>query len=206
MSLKKICHYGGLLGDELEAVECPAKGIVLMPCARSVAAEIVEAHHYSGTACKNTAISFVVLWNGEVHGALQLGYGVRPDRNGGKGSDHYEFDRMWLSDEMPKYSETIVLSLLHLYLRKACPEIKYLVSYADMSMGNMGTIYKAANYRQVGEIPVDFYLLPDGTRVHPVTMWHRHKTRAWAKMMELYPGIQHIKGQGLSHIKYRFDL
>ena len=31
---------------------------------------------------------------------------------------------MWLSDSMPKFSETITLSLLHHYLRKAHPAIK----------------------------------------------------------------------------------
>ena len=206
MTLRKVCHWGGLFSDVLVAVECPAKSIMLVPCENAVAARLVAAHHYSGTACSNTAVSLMVLWHGKPHGALQLGYGIRPDKNGGKGTDHYEFDRMWLSDDMPKFSESIVLGLLHLYIRNAYPGINYIVSYADMSAGNVGTIYKAANYRLVGEIPVDFYQLLDGTRVHPVTMWHRHKTRAWGVLQRLYPGIRHIKGDGLCHQKYVFDL
>lgn len=46
-----------------------------------------------------------------------------------------------------------------------------------------------------GGIPCDFYLLPGGERVHPVSMWHRHKTRAKKVMEEIYPGIKHIKGE-----------
>jgi hypothetical protein len=51
----------------------------------------------------------------------------------------------------------------------------------------------------------DFYLLEDGERVHPVSMWHRHKTRVWKLMQELYPNIKHIKGTKSNPIyQYRF--
>lgn len=51
-----------------------------------------------------------------------MGYGIRPKIKGGYDMDSTrEFDRMWLSDDMPKYSETIVLSLFHRYLREAHP-------------------------------------------------------------------------------------
>ena len=206
MALRKVVHWGGLFGDQVLAVECPAKGIVLQPCDQWRADRIVEAWHYSGTSCQNTAISLLVYWNGEISGALQLGYGIRPDKNGGRDDETREFDRMCLADAMPKFSESIVLGLLHLYLRKAHPEVARIVSYADTSVGNWGTIYQAANYRRIGEIPVDFYVLADGTRVHPVTMWHRHGTRAWATMQELYPGIRWLRKEGAVHVKYEFSL
>ena len=117
-----------------------------------------------------------------------------------------EFDRMWLSDDMPKFSESIVLSMLHRYLREHHPEITKLVSYADESAGNSGTIYRAANYKLVGSRNVDFYLLPNGERIHPVTMWHRHKTRKRAFLEKEYPGIKHIKGDAYQQLKYEFIL
>jgi hypothetical protein len=101
---------------------------------------------------------------------------------------------MWLSDEMPKFSETITLSLLHHYLKKVHPEVKHLISYADTSVGNEGTIYKAANYRTIGKVKADFYILETGERIHPVTMWHRHKTRRWEFLQKEYPNIQKAKG------------
>ena len=112
---------------------------------------------------------------------------------------------MWLSDDMPKFSETITISLLHHYLRKVHPEIKHLISYADNSddVGNVGTIYKAANYRLIGKIKSDFYILESGERVHPITMWHRHKTRKWSFLIKQYPNIR--KSQGYQ-MKYMFDL
>ena len=108
---------------------------------------------------------------------------------------------MWLSDDMPKYSETICLSLLHKYIRATHKEIKYLISYADTSIGNKGTIYKAANYEHIDTIKADFYILPSGERVHPVTMWHRHKTRVWEVLTELYPGIKKAEGFQLKFLK-----
>ena len=112
-----------------------------------------------------------------------------------------EFDRMWLSDKMPKYSETITLSLLTHYLRDRHPEIKHLISYADTSAGTTGTIYKAGNYRLEETLKADFYVLPDGERVHPVTMWHRHRTRVMDVLQKIYPGIKKAEGYQLKFVK-----
>jgi hypothetical protein len=163
--------------------EAPDKGIKIVVCDRKEADPIIIQNHYSHKVAKNTFLSFLVYHYGKVSGALQIGYGINPRRKGTYNPDETrEFDRMWLSDEMPKFSETITLSLLHHYLRKAHPEIKHLISYADNSsdVGNEGTIYKAANYKQIDKIKADFYILESGERVHPVTMWHRHGTRRWA--------------------------
>ena len=101
-----------------------------------------------------------------------------------------------------KFSETITLSLLHNYLKKCYPNLKALISYSDTSVGNNGTIYKAANYKLIGNTKADFYILPDGERIHPVSMWHRHKTRKWITMQELYPGIKKANGRQLKFIYF----
>jgi hypothetical protein len=162
--------------------EAPTKEIQIKVCDKKEADTIIIANHYSHKATKNSFLSFLVYYQGKVAGALQVGYGIKPRSKGILNPDEVrEFDRMWLSDEMPKYSETITLSLLHHFLRKVHPEIKYLISYADNSsdIGNEGTIYKAANYKLIDKVKSDFYILESGERVHPVTMWHRHGTRKW---------------------------
>lgn len=178
--------------------ECPSKGIMIVMCDKIQADFIVSKYHYSGKPTKNSFLSFLVYYNGRVNGALQLGYGIRPKIKGEYNPDEIrEFDRMWLSDNMPKFSETITLSLLHLFLKSVYPSIKFLVSYADTSVGNNGTIYKAANYKLIDDIKADFYILQTGERVHPVTMWHRHKSRAWSLMKRLYPNIKKASGRQL---------
>lgn len=168
----------------------------------SVVDPLVIKYHYSHKVTKNRFKSFLVNDN---KGFLQLGYGIRPrkkqfiDKRITKGN-FCEFDRMWLSDELPKFAESQVISLLLSYLKQVYPKIKFVITYADGSVGNYGTIYKATNAKSVGKIKVDFYLLPNGERIHPVSMYHRHKTRAWSFLQKQYPGIKHIQ----SEYQYRF--
>ena len=112
-----------------------------------------------------------------------------------------EFDRMWLSDELPKFSESQVISLLLSYLKQAYPKIKFVITYADESAGNRGIIYKATNAIRLGVIDCDFYVLKNGERIHPISMYHRHGTRAKEFIDKQYPGIKHIKGE---FKQYRF--
>jgi len=193
--------FGNVIG-----FECPEKGIQIIKCDKARADEIIVKHHYSHKVTRNSFVSMLVVYYGEVSGALQCGYGIRPKIKGKyKPEEVREFDRMWLSDEMPKFSETIVLSLFHKFMRAAYPEVKVLISYADTSAGNTGTIYKAANYEQIDTLKADFYLIPIGggeyERLHPVTAWHRHKTRAWGFMQRQYPGIKKAEGYQLKFIK-----
>lgn len=152
-------------------------------------------------------IKNVLIWqkNNHTAGDLEAQYGQcyepilylnkgRRVINGKRLEDVWEFDRMWLSDSTPKYSESVCLSLLHHYLRVTHEEIKYLISYADTSIGNTGTIYKAANYELIGSLKADFYVLPSGERIHPISMWHRHRTRKWNVITKLYPGIRKANG------------
>lgn len=201
MKLKKE-PIGDLFGFCI-GYKCPEKEIEIIECEKFEADEIIIPHHYSHTVTTNSCLNLLVIYKGKKEGALQIGYGIRPKIKSGGGitSDNTrEFDRMWLSDNMPKFSETIVLSLLSHYLRKAHPEIKHLISYADTSAGKTGTIYKAGNYRFEKAIKADFYILPSGERVHPVTMWHRHQTRKWSVLQGLYPGIKKANGEQLKFV------
>ena len=162
----------------------------------SVVDEYVKKYHYSHKTTKNRFLSFLV---NKDKGILQLGYGIRPHMKHTISKlitkeNYCEFDRMWLSDELPKNSESQVIGLLLSYMKQVYPKIKFIITYADESAGNKGTIYMATNAIRLGGVPVDFYLLPSGERVHPVSMWHRHKTRAKDVMEKIYPGIKHIKG------------
>lgn len=196
-----------LLGEP-ELVGWRRRWIELREVPTATADAMVVAHHYSHKTTKNRFLSMGVfapsIAPGEMLGVVQLGYGIKPKQKytWGKdvaGDNSREFDRMWLDDRLPKFSETVVLSCLEHFLRAKYPFIKYLISYADGSTGRTGTIYKAGNYRPAGDIKADFYILPSGERIHPVTMWHRHKTRAWETVKALYPGIRRAKGR-----QYRF--
>ena len=168
----------------------------------SVVDKLVIKHHYSHKATKNRFLSFIV---GAQEGFLQLGYGIRPRMKHTitkliTADNYCEFDRMWLSDSLPKFSESRVIGLLLSYLKQVYPRIKFVITYADGSVGNYGTIYKATNAIVLDKKKVDFYLLPDGERIHPVSMWHRHKTRKMNVVSGIYPGIKHVTNE----YQYRF--
>lgn len=201
MSLKKvpIVEDGKIVG-----YEAPDKQLKILVCDKKEADSIIIKHHYSHKATKNSFLSFLVYYKGKVEGALQIGYGIRPKKKGDLNPEEVrEFDRMYLTDVPPKFSETITLSLLHHFLRKVHPEIKYLISYADTTVGNTGTIYKAANYKLIDKIKADFYILESGERVHPITMWHRHGTRKWEFLQQQYPNIKKAEG---FQLKFLFKL
>ena len=170
-------------------------------CEKQQADNIISQHHYSKKPTKNSFLNMLVIYQNQVKGALQIGYGIRPEINGDfKKGEVFEFDRMWLDDIMPKFSETITLSLLHIFLKKRYKNLKALISYSDTSVGNFGTIYKAGNYKLIDEIKSDFYITQEGERIHPVTMWHRHKTRAWAFLTKKYPNIKKAEGHQLKFL------
>lgn len=170
--------------------------LCLKECSNKEADTVIKKFHYSKKVTKNRFISLCVNKN---LGYLQLGYGIRPTskRNISKyinKNNYCEFDRMWLSDLLPKNSESQVISLLISYIKQKYKNIKFIITYADESVGNKGIIYQATNALYIGSIDVDFYVLESGERVHPVSMYHRHKTRAWETLQKIYPNIKHIKG------------
>lgn len=133
---------------------------------------IIREHHYSHKTTKNRFLSFLV---NDGLGAIQLGYGIRPKMKHTistaiTATNFCEFDRMWLSDELPKFSESRTIGSLLSYIKQVHPRIKFIITYADESAGNKGTIYKATNAIQLEPVQCDFYLLPDGERIHPVSM------------------------------------
>lgn len=199
-----------IMSDELfpKPVGITNGHLTLRECSSEEADNVIIQHHYSHKATKNRFLSFSV--NGG-KGYMQLGYGIRPHIKHTVSEmitkDNYaEFDRMWLSDELPKFSETQTIALLLSYLKQVHPRIVFLITYADESAGNKGTIYKASNAFYLGSVAVDFYILPSGERVHPVSMYHRHKTRAWATLQNLYPGIRWIKHEGYKQHRFLYVL
>jgi len=200
-NMKKIIYENTLIGKSPIGAENENLKIIVAPSI--IVDNLVKKYHYSHKPTKNRFLSFLV---NKDKGFLQLGYGIRPKIKHTiskyiTSGNFCEFDRMWLSDELPKNSESQVISLLLFYLKSVYHKIKFVITYADGSVGNKGIIYKATNAISIGKIPVDFYLLPNGERIHPISMYHRHKTRAKHFLEMKYPGIKHIKG---GEYQYRF--
>ena len=68
-------------------------------------------------------------------------------RYGGK---VWELSRLYLLDEIPRNAESWLIGQSVKYIKRHHKEVKYLLSYADPSVGHTGTIYRAANWRPDG--------------------------------------------------------
>lgn len=66
------------------------------------------------------------------------------------GCKTWELARLWVDDAEPRNTETWFLARVVKLLRRLCPSVACLVSYADPSVGHVGTVYKAANWQADG--------------------------------------------------------
>lgn len=62
----------------------------------------------------------------------------------------WELSRLWVSDEMPRNTESWFIAQTVRWIRRNRPSVGALVSYADPSQGHVGTIYKASNWKADG--------------------------------------------------------
>jgi hypothetical protein len=194
---RKLIANNSLFGKEI--IGASDGDIWFVEVEKKVADPIITAHHYSHKATANSFCSLLICGG---KGVIQLGYGIRPKLKGKlseicQDGEWCEFDRMWLHDDLPKFSESRVIGLLFFYIKHRFQKLKFVITYADESAGNSGTIYRATNAVEIEGKEVDFYLLPNGERLHPVTAWHRHGTRTFATLEKLYPGIIRIRGDNV---------
>ncbi len=62
------------------------------------------------------------------------------------GGETWELARLWVADAVPRNGETWLIGQAIRHVRQAHPDVRYLVSYADPSVGHTGGIYRASNW------------------------------------------------------------
>ncbi len=122
------------------------------PVSFNVASKVITEHHYLHSMPGGTKLSFGVFSNGKLAGAMVIGAGSVNARglvNGSLQADCTSLTRLWLSDELPRNTESKVISIVIRSLKKHT-SLKFLVSYADPSAGHIGTIYQATGWLYTG--------------------------------------------------------
>ncbi|MDF2612791.1 MAG: hypothetical protein K0S71_577 [Clostridia bacterium] len=174
---------------------------------KQTAVDMVKQYHYSDTVPSSTRHFIGFYLGGELVGIVTLGFGTRPlhtikvlfpDLGT---SDYFEIGRMCMTEDMPRNSESQMLSQLIKWLRVNHPNIKILFTWADGMLGKVGYVYQAANFKYAGHIVSEFYMR-DGVKLHPrglkgVLGKHddpRITVRPTLEEMEQF-NIQHIKGK-----------
>ena len=128
------------------------------------------ANHYSGKFYNNSLIHLGLFVDRERVGVLQFGQAMNPQSMGGvvadtKIDEYLELNRMWLDDAMPRNSESKAISYAIKFIRRKCPQVGWIQSFADERCGRFGVVYQACSFAFCGEHTSTFWEL-DGRWFH----------------------------------------
>lgn len=134
------------------------------------AAIVVREAHYLG-ALGSTSVSLGLYIDDVIAGVLC--YGTIPANNASAvcGAEMQptvmELTRLALYDWAPRNSESYLIGQSFRWMRDNRPDIRILLSYADSSVGHVGTIYQATNWVYTGASTNDMvYRLDSGEVIH----------------------------------------
>ena len=172
---------------------------------KKLALDMVKSYHYSN-ALPSINKHFVGFYLGdELVGVVTLGWGTRPLHTirrlfpSLETTDYYEIGRMCMTEEMPRNSESQMLSQLVKWVKTNCPDIKVLFTWADGMLGKPGYVYQASNFLYAGHIITDFYL-KDGVKIHP-----RQTRKLFGEendgRVTVRPTLKQMREQGIEHYR-----
>lgn len=181
---------------------------------KALALEMVKKYHYSN-ALPSLNKHFIGFYlEEELVGVVTLGWGTRPLHTiqrlfpSLETKDYFEIGRMCMTEEMPRNSESQMLSQLVKWVKQNRPEVKVLFTWADGMMGKPGYVYQASNFLYAGHIITDFYL-KDGVKIHPrqtrklfgLADDARLSVRPTVSQMQQF-GIEHYKGKQFRYVLF----
>lgn len=153
-------------------------GFMVKKVDRSDIRAFIEKHHYSKSINGCIADYCYALYNGdEMIGAMFFGRMAMANqwkRFSDKENEVIELRRLCCIDDTPKNTESFFIGKSLKLLRKEWGG-KIVVSYADKEYGHEGTIYKASNFKMVGEIKGAKVILYKGKKYHDKTIRTTYK-------------------------------
>lgn len=173
---------------------------------KEIALDMVKKYHYSNTLPKLNKHFLGFFLNDQIVGLITLGWGTRPLHTINKlfsslgTKDYLEIGRMCMTEEMPRNSESQMISKCIKWLKKNQPQIKVLFTWADGMLGKVGYVYQACSFLYAGFFLTDIYL-KDGVKIHP------RQTRALFKVDEddqrksIRPTLEQMNQLNIFHYK-----
>jgi len=140
---------------------------------KSTAVDFIQRFHYSPVMPSITKHYLGFYVDDILKGVLTLGWGTQPRQTinkmfPGLGSqDYFEIGKMCMDDDMPRNSESQMLSATVKWLKKNKPDVKFLYTMADGIMGKCGYVYQAANFLFGEKYWTQVYLMDNGEKLHP---------------------------------------
>ena len=137
------------------------------------AVEFVQKFHYSPVMPKLTKHYLGFYVDGVLKGVLTLGWGTQPRQTinkmfpGLESSSYYEIGKMCMDEDMPRNSESQMLSATIKWLKTNKPDCLFLYTMADGIMGKCGYVYQASNFYFGEKYWTQVYLMENGEKLHP---------------------------------------
>lgn len=187
-----------------------AKDIEIKVIDSASSRKIVERYHYSGKCTQNSQIHFGVFLNGRLEGALQFGPSIdkrRMAQNLGIGfNESIELNRMALSDNCPKNSESRALSICLRILKKKYPFLKIVISFADACQCGDGTIYRASGFKLHSyKVNTSLLMMPNGEIVAKKSLDDKLSSDGkYLSSVAIKNGAKPLKGFQMKYL-YFFD-
>jgi hypothetical protein len=134
--------------------------------------KLVYNYHYSIVMPRHTKYYLGCFLNNKLVGGISLGWGTQPKNTITKlfpsldTKDYFEIGKMVMLDEMPRNSESQMLSKIVKWIKKNL-DIQFLFTWADGIVGKPGYVYQAANFYYGGFIWTDIYISANGEKIHP---------------------------------------
>lgn len=186
---------------------------------KELALDMIQKYHYSNTLPKLNKHFIGFYLNDELVGVVTLGWGTRPKHTIQRifpsldTEDYFEIGRMCMTEEMPKNSESQMISQLIKWMKVNLPNIKILFTWADGMVGKPGYVYQASNFIYAGYSGGEMYM-KDGVKIHVRQMKSilipdgakdsRITVRPTLEQMRQY-NIQHYKGKQYRYIYFLCD-
>ena len=149
----------------------------VMPIAFRVAKTLLVENHYLHSMPGGNRLAFGVFVERRMLGAMTFGCGPTNAYrlvDGATGDDCVTLSRLWLSDLLPRNSESRAIAVALRALRRHT-SLKFVMSYADPSAGHLGTIYQASNWLYTGlSSAMSLYDLGDGVLRHSRSLSHAY--------------------------------
>ena len=181
--------------------------------------EMIQKYHYSNTLPKLNKYFVGFYLDDELVGVVTLGWGTRPRHTIQRifpsldTKDYLEIGRMCMTEEMPRNSESQMISQLVKWLKQNKPEIKILFTWADGMVGKVGYVYQASNFIYAGYSGGEMYM-KDGVKIHvrqmksfllpPGVKDNRKTVRPTLAQMRQY-NIEHFRGKQYRYLMFLCD-
>ena len=186
---------------------------------KEAALKMIQKYHYSNTLPKINKHFLGFFLDSELVGVVTLGWGTRPRHTIQRifpsldTKDYLEIGRMCMTEEMPRNSESQMLSQLVKWIRRNIPELKVLFTWADGMLGKVGYVYQASNFIYAGYSDGEMYM-KDGVKIHVRQMKsflvpdgqrdERITVRPTVEQMRNY-NILHFKGKQYRYLLFLCD-